>query len=96
MPAFAIDCRLFQVTYREGVPVMAYLTLAHGADVKLVRNEEVGAGFRVDRDIEGKPFGIEIADRSMPRERMNELLEKIGQEPMDAREWAPLMLSQSP
>ena len=83
--------RYLEVTYRKGKPLAAYLYLPRQPDAKAVRTEDGGSGMRVDYDAAGKVIGIEItAPAAITLEQISDLLERLGESPLLADEWAPL------
>jgi uncharacterized protein YuzE len=83
--------RYLEVTYRKGKPVAAYLYLPRDVGASAVRTGDAGNGLRVDYDAQGKALGIELtAPQLATVEQLNSVLLMLGQEPVQAQEWAPL------
>lgn len=83
--------RYLEVTYRKGKPVAAYLYLPRDLGTKSARTEDAGHGLRVDYDQDDRPIGVELTAPSLATaERLNELMQKLGQAPLHSQEWAPL------
>jgi len=83
--------RYLEVTYRKGKPIAAYLYLPRDVGAAAVRNEDAGNGLRIDYDAQGRALGIELtAPRLATVEQLNAVMLMLGQEPVQAQEWAPL------
>ena len=83
--------RYLEVTYRKGKPLAAYLYLPRELGAKAARTEDAGHGLRIDYDDKGKALGIEVTAPSLvTAEHLNELMQRLGQEPLNSNEWAPL------
>jgi uncharacterized protein YuzE len=83
--------RYLEVTYRKGKAVAAYLYLPRDAGTTSARTEDAGHGLRVDYDQNDNPIGVELTAPSLATaDRLNELMQKLGQAPLHAQEWAPL------
>ena len=83
--------RYLEVTYRKGKPVAAYLYLPREVGATSAKTEDAGHGLRVDYDQNGNPIGVELTAPSLvTAERLNELMQRLGQAPMQSQEWAPL------
>jgi hypothetical protein len=83
--------RYLEVTYRKGKPIAAYLYLPRELGSKAVRTEDAGQGFRIDYDHLDTPLGIEITAPSLATvERLNEIMQRLGLQPLPSQEWAPL------
>lgn len=81
-----------EVTYRKGRPVAAYYYLPRESDDKSVRTERVGSGLLVDYSSDGRALGIEIsAPTRFDLAALNVVLERLGQEPVDREDLAPLV-----
>lgn len=87
-----VSANLLQITFRKGVPFSAYLTFPRASEAMVGRTEQMENGFIVDRDIEGKPFGLELTNPKVTLEQVNEILVQLGQEPLSSQEWAPMTL----
>ena len=76
-----------EVTFREGKPFAAYLTLRRDPPAKAARTESAGAGLVVDYAGDGTPIGLEItAPGHVSFEALNSLLDRIGQPRLTAKE----------
>lgn len=83
--------RYLEVTYRKGQAVAAYLYLPRDVGASAVRTQDAGNGLRIDYDAEGKGLGIEITAPALATvEQLNGVLSSLGQELLQAQEWAPL------
>lgn len=84
--------RTLQITYRKGRPFAAYLYLPHGLGEKSARTEPSPDGLLVvDYAADGRPIGIEItAPEAVSLDRINALLERLGQPPLAEQEFRPL------
>jgi len=83
--------RYLEVTYRQGKAVAGYLYLPRDVGTTSARTEDAGQGLRVDYDQNDNPIGVELTAPSLATpDRLNELMQKFGQAPLHAREWAPL------
>ncbi len=83
--------RYLEVTYRKGKPLAAYLYLPRQPDAKAVTTQDGGSGMRVDYDAADKVIGIEItAPAAISLEQISALLQRLGESPLLADEWAPL------
>jgi hypothetical protein len=85
--------RSLQVTYRKGRPFAAYLHLSHATGEKSARTMATPDGLLVvDYNASGQPVGVEItAPRAVSLERLNELLDSLGQQPLADHEFKPVM-----
>lgn len=83
--------RYLEVTFRKGKPIAAYLYLPRAVGATAVRTEDAGSGLRIDYDARGKALGIELtAPQLATVEQLNAVMAMLGQEPLQAQEWAPL------
>jgi len=83
--------RYLEVTYRKGKAVAAYLYLPRVVGASAVRTEDAGNGLRIDYDARGEALGIELtAPQLATVEQLNAVMAMLGQEPIQAQEWAPL------
>ena len=83
--------RYLEVTYRKGKPIAAYLYLPRAVGATATRTEDVGNGLRIDYDGNDKALGIELtAPGLVTAERLNVLMKRLGHEPLQSQEWAPL------
>ncbi len=87
-----ITMRELQISYRDGRPYAAYLYFAARNGQKSVRTEASADGLLVvDYSADGLPYGVEIlAPWAVSRERLNELLSRLGQPPLSHEEYRPL------
>ncbi len=81
-----------EVTYRKGRPVAAYYYLPRRDGDRSVRTERVPGGLLVDYASDGRAIGIEISSPSRVDLRgLNELLVRLGQEPVRREDVAPVI-----
>ena len=87
--------RSLQITYRNGRPFAAYLYLSHSTGKKSVKTEASSDGLLVvDFAVDGQPIGVEItAPEAVTLERLNLLLEQLGQRPLPEEEFRPLTVA---
>ena len=79
------------ITYRGGKPWAAYFRLPHQGSRNAHESELVEPGLIVDYGPIGSPIGIEItAPAEVTLVQFNELLARLGQQPVAPREFAPL------
>jgi hypothetical protein len=79
------------ITYRRGKPWVAYYRLPHEGSRHAHGTELVEPGLVVDYGPSGSPIGIEItAPAQVSLEQFNELLARLGQQPVAEQEFAPL------
>lgn len=85
--------RSLQVTYRKGRPFAAYLHLSHATGEKSTRTIPTPDGLLVvDYNAAGQPVGVEItAPQAVSLERINALLQSLGQLPLADHEFKPVM-----
>lgn len=85
--------RSLQVTYRKGRVFAAYLHLSHATGETSARTAAAPDGLLVvDYNGAGQAIGVEItAPQAMSHERLNELLSMLGQAPLAAPEFLPLV-----
>lgn len=79
-----------EITYREGRPATAYLTLPRRRGDQAERTMPHGT-LLVDYAIDGRPIGIEIesiSNATIPR--LRKLLTELGVKGVDANDLAPL------
>jgi hypothetical protein len=80
-----------EVTFRKGKPIAAYLYLPRETTAKVARCEKLASGLVVDFDEHDRPLGVEItAPGNITSEDLNRVLEKLGVEPLQESELAPL------
>ncbi|MEY4546078.1 MAG: hypothetical protein RL685_2273 [Pseudomonadota bacterium] len=83
--------RYLEVTYRKGKPIAAYLYLPRELGSNAARTEDAGQGFRIDYDHLDRPVGIEITAPAIATvERLNEIMQRLGLQPLPSQEWVPL------
>lgn len=84
--------RSLQITFRKGRAFAAYLHLAHPPGARSARMEASADGLLVvDHGADGRPIGIEItAPEAVSRERLNAVLESLGEPPLPELEFRPL------
>jgi hypothetical protein len=84
--------RSLQITYRKGRPFAAYLYLSRKPGEKSARTESTSNGLLVvDYATDGRPIGVEItAPEVVTLDRVNALLEGLGQPPLPEEEFKPL------
>lgn len=81
-----------EVTYRKGRPLAAYYYLPRQDGDKSVRTERAEGGLLVDFAHDGRAIGIEIPSPShLELSSLNEVLARLGQEPVRAEDLAPLV-----
>lgn len=84
--------RYLEVTYRGGKPIAGYLHLPHVNGVKSARTEEMTPGLLVDFSSDGQPIGLEVtAPARVTVEDINDALTRLGLEPVEPEEVAPLL-----
>jgi uncharacterized protein YuzE len=84
--------RSLQVTYRKGRPFAAYLHFSHATGEKSARTVASADGLLiVDYGSSGRAVGVEItAPRAVPLERLNSLLEELGEAALAEQDYAPV------
>jgi hypothetical protein len=81
-----------EVTYRMGCPLAAYFYLPRRDEDSSSRTEREANGLLVDFAADGRAIGIEItAPAEIDLSRLNELLARLGQEPIAREDLAPLV-----
>lgn len=79
------------VTFRNGKPIAAYLSVPREAGAKVVRTTDEGMGLRADFDAHDKLLGIEItAPQIVNPDHINAVLARLGESPLRPEDWAPL------
>lgn len=80
-----------EVTFRHGRPLAAYYYLARTPADKSHRTEPAGHGILVDYRADGTPLGLEItAPTAVTLADINRVLQRLGQPPIGAEDFAPL------
>jgi uncharacterized protein YuzE len=76
----------------KGRPWVAYLSLHDGTDRKIAKTRALDDDqLLVHYSAKGRPVGVEILSPSdLSLERLNQLLDELGEEPMPENEYAPL------
>jgi hypothetical protein len=84
--------RSLQITYRKGRPFAAYLHLSHETGEKSAKTVPSPDGLLVvDYAANGQPIGVEItAPLAVPLERLNSLLDELGEAPLAEHEYRPV------
>ncbi len=81
-----------EVTYRKGRALAAYYYLPRPDGDNSARTERVEGGLLVDFTSDGRAIGIEISAPSrLDLSRLNELLTRLGHQPVGAKDLAPLV-----
>ena len=82
----------FQVTYREGRPLAAYIHLDRRSRERSVRSEEVAPEIVVDYSADGRPLGFEIVSPEVTSiEDVFRVFDELGLGRAEASELAPLV-----
>ncbi|MBN1419270.1 MAG: hypothetical protein JXP34_10865 [Planctomycetes bacterium] len=80
-----------EVTYRKGRILAAYYYLPRREGDYSARTQREEGGLLVDFSCDGRAIGIEISSPSrLDPSRLNELLLRLGQEPVQPDDLAPL------
>jgi hypothetical protein len=84
--------RTLQIAYRKGRAFAAYLHLSHTTGEESARTGASPDGLLiVDYGTTGRPVGVEItAVRSVPLERLNQLLADLREAPLAEQEYKPV------
>jgi len=83
---------ILRVTYQDGQPEVAYLSLPRQRGEKSSDSERVEPEMVLDFNAEGKLIGIEILDpHEVSVEVINDILEKHGLSPLSEKELSPIM-----
>jgi hypothetical protein len=84
--------RSLQVTYRKGRAFAAYLHLSHTTGEKSAKTVASPDGLLiVDYGVTGRPVGVEITSpQAVPLERLNQLLNDLGEPPLAEQEYRPV------
>jgi hypothetical protein len=84
--------RYLEVTFRRGKPLAGYLHLPRANGVKSARTEEAVPGLLIDFAASGAPIGLEVtAPDIVTVEDINKTLTRLGLEPVEPEELAPLL-----
>ena len=80
-----------EVTFRHGLPLTGYYYLPRKTGQKTCRTRRIEPGLVVDFGYGDEPIGIEItAPAKVTLSAFNEVLDQLGQPPIDERDFAPL------
>ena len=80
-----------EVTFRHGLPLAGYYYLPRKTGRKSCRTRRIEPGLIVDFDDGDEPIGIEItAPTKVTLSAFNEVLDELGQPPINERDFAPL------
>jgi len=91
-----MENRHLEVSYRKGKPVAAYLYLPRVASERSARTERAGESLLVDYAADGRPIGVEItAPGIVSINAVNDLLERLGVEPLRPEEIAELQAARA-
>ncbi len=83
--------RYFQVTYRDGKPLAAYLYLPRLPGDVSVRVEAHGPGYLVDHAADGRSIGVEMPSPSLVTlAGLNAVLETLGVDAASEAELSPV------
>jgi uncharacterized protein YuzE len=81
-----------EVTYRKGRPLAAYYYLPRRDGDRGARTERADGGLLVDYAQDGRAIGIEItAPTKLTLSRLNQVLQRLGQQPVEREDLAPLL-----
>lgn len=81
-----------QVTYQDGQPEIAYLSLSRKSGEKSVESERVEPEMVLDFNADGDLVGIEILDpHEVSLEAINQILQKHGFSPLSEKTLAPIL-----
>ena len=81
-----------KVTYQDGQPETAYLSLPRQPGEKSADSERVEPEMVLDFNADGKLIGIEILDpQEVSVEAINGILSKHGLSPLSEKELAPIV-----
>jgi uncharacterized protein YuzE len=81
-----------KVTYQDGHPEIAYLSLPRQPGDKAAESERVEPEMVLDFNAEGKLIGIEILDpHEVTLEDINDILQKHGFSPLSEKALAPIV-----
>jgi hypothetical protein len=86
--------RSLQLTFIEGRPIAAYLSLPIDERVDVARTTELSRDLIVDFNHDGAPIGVEIISfgGDVPA-RLNQLLRELGIPPLSPEELRPLQVA---
>ncbi|MCY3019467.1 MAG: DUF2283 domain-containing protein [Planctomycetota bacterium] len=80
----------FEITYRDGRPLAAYLYLPRQAGDTSARTVRAAHGLLVDWSADGRPIGIEILSPArLTLEQLNDVLAGLSLQPLAARDLPP-------
>ena len=81
-----------EVTYRKGRALAAYYYLPRKDGDKTARTERADGGLLVDFSSDGRAIGIEISSPArFDLQSLNEVLVRLGQEPVRSEDLSPLV-----
>ena len=81
-----------KVTYQDGQPEIAYLSLPRQPGEKSAESERVEPEMVLDFNADGKLIGIEILDpHEVTLEAINDILQKHGFSPLSEKALAPIV-----
>ena len=84
--------RYLQITYRNGLPLAAYLYLPRKVGDKVAKSVKCDGGLIVDYSADGRSIGIEItAPKIVTVESLNRALATANQSPVGPQEFQPLL-----
>jgi uncharacterized protein YuzE len=83
-----------KVTYQDGQPEIAYLSLPRQPGDKAAESERVEPEMVLDFNADGKLIGIEILDpHEVTLEAINDILKQYGLEPIQESDLKPLVVA---
>ncbi len=96
MQPTAPNQRFLEITYYDGKPLAAYLTLPRHEGDRSARTERREAGLLIDYAADGRAIGIEItAPTKVTLASLNQPLAAANQPPATANDLAPLLAAQN-
>lgn len=85
--------RYFEVTFRNGKSMTAYIYLSHKDSEHSEHTERIRDGIIVDFNYENEIIGIEItAPQKVSMKEINAILSNYRISPMTEKEWGPLIV----
>ncbi len=86
-----MKARYWEVTFRKGKPLAAYLYLPREPNAKSARTEDFGFGLLVDYQADGVPIGLEItAPLEVTLDQINSVLGRLNLPLLEPQELTPL------